>query len=79
MEKQRVAGSPGEARRKYVYLSGLKDVRQRKGYSLQELAAETGLDHSMISKLENERRGAQGRTLRKLADALGVTTEELVG
>jgi HTH-type transcriptional regulator, competence development regulator len=66
-------------KQKYIRLSRLKRVRQIKGYSLQELADKSGVDVSLISKLENERHGAQGRTLRKLAKALGVEPEELVG
>lgn len=64
---------------KYAHLKGLKRTRQRKGYSLHELAAKSGVEQSMISKLENQRRGVQPRTTRKLADALGVSPEELVG
>ena len=64
---------------KYIHLNGLKRVRQIKGYSLMELAEKSGVDDSMISKLENLRRGAQPRTLRKLAEALGVEPDELVG
>lgn len=64
---------------KYIHMPKLKRVRQLKGYSLHELADKSGIDSSMISKLENQRRGAQPRTLRKLADALGVEPDELVG
>lgn len=60
-------------------LPGLKKARERKGYSLRDLEEVSGVDQAMISKLENLRRGAQGRTVRKLAAALGVSTEELVG
>lgn len=64
---------------KYVRLAGLKRARQLAGYSLVELQERSGVNESMISKLENLKRGAQGRTIRKLADALGVTPADLVG
>lgn len=76
---QQMKMSPSSGKERFVHLRGLKSVRQRKGFSLHELAAESGVEQSMISKLENERRGAQGRTLRKLAEALGVEPDELVG
>ncbi len=66
-------------RSKGIMLPGLKRARERKGYSLGDLSERSGVDASMISKLENQRRGAQGRTVRKLANALGVETEDLVG
>lgn len=71
--------APDSRGRRYALLPNLKSIRQRNGLSLEELAEMTGLDHSMISKLENQRRGAQGRTVRKLADALGATPADLVG
>ena len=67
------------SRSKGIMLPGLKRARERKGYSLRDLAEVSGVDQSMISKLENQRRGAQGRNVRKLAKALEVSTENLVG
>ena len=67
------------SRSKGIMLPGLKRARERKGYSLRDLAEVSGVDQSMISKLENQRRGAQGRNVRKLASALEVSTEDLVG
>ena len=46
--------------------------------SLRELANVTGMSHDGIQKLEAGRRQAQPRTVRKLAEALGVEPEELV-
>jgi len=37
------------------------------------------IQHDRISLLETGKSGAQGRTVRKLANALGVQTEDLVG
>lgn len=59
-------------------LPGLRRARERAGLSLRELSEIAGMDYSMISKLENQRRGAQGRNVRKLAEALGVAPADLV-
>jgi transcriptional regulator with XRE-family HTH domain len=68
-------------RGKGIILAGLKDARENAGLSLRELEAATGrrVYQSTISDLENLRRGAQPRTARKLAEALGVTVKDLRG
>lgn len=71
-----------EARRKRgrgIMLPNLKQERERKGMSLRDLEAESGVVRSTINRLENLDHGAQGRTVRKLADALSVTPADLVG
>lgn len=59
-------------------LPNLRRERERHGWTLRDLQQESGVDASRISKIENGQ-GAQGRTVRKLAEALGVSTKELVG
>lgn len=71
------AGRP--ARSKGIMLPNLRQERYRAGLSLRDLAEKSGVKHGTISELETGRRGAQPRTLRKLADALEVSTKELVG
>jgi transcriptional regulator with XRE-family HTH domain len=56
----------------------LKELRRRKMLSLRELGERSGVAFDNINKLENEKRRAQPRTLRKLAEALGVEPHELV-
>jgi transcriptional regulator with XRE-family HTH domain len=56
----------------------LRELRRRKMLSLRELEQRSGVAFDNINKLENERRRAQPRTLRKLADALGVEPSELM-
>ncbi len=46
--------------------------------SLRELGERSGVAFDNINKLENERRSAQPRTLRKLAETLGVEPHDLV-
>lgn len=60
-------------------LPGLRQARARQGLSMEELKERTGIAVSTISELESGHRGAQGRTVRKLADALKVTPADLVG
>ena len=66
-------------RGKGIMLPGLKRAREDAGLSLRELEAATnrGVYASTISDLENQRRGAQPRTARKLAETLGVTVKDL--
>ena len=46
--------------------------------TLRELEKRSGVAYNTIWHLENGKRGAQPRTIRKLAEALGVAPEELV-
>jgi transcriptional regulator with XRE-family HTH domain len=66
-------------RGKGIMLPNLKRERHRAGLTLRELEDLSGVPNSRISLLENGRSGAQGRTVRRLAEALGVTPKDLVG
>ena len=56
----------------------LKALRHRRVLTLRELEQRSGVAYNTIWHLENGKRGAQPRTLRKLARALDVEPEELV-
>ena len=56
----------------------LRQLRRERALSLRELAEITGVSHDGIQKLETRQRDAQPRTIRKLADALGVEPKELM-
>ena len=56
----------------------LRTLRQQKVLTLRELEERSGVAYNTIWHLENGKRGAQPRTIRKLANALGVDPEELV-
>ena len=58
-------------------LERLRHIREQAGYSQQDLADESGVSQHTISELELGRRRPQGRTLRKLAQALGVEVVDL--
>jgi predicted transcriptional regulator len=57
----------------------LRRIRQERALSLRDLGDRSGVSFDSIHKLETGRRQAQPRTVRKLAEALGVEAEELVG
>ena len=56
----------------------LKALRHQRVLTLRELEQLSGVAYNTIWHLENGKRGAQPRTLRKLARALDVEPEELV-
>ncbi len=56
----------------------LKAARQRAMVSQEELSRMTGIGRATISNLENEERTAQPRTVRRLAEALGVEPVDLL-
>ncbi len=62
-----------------VNVERLKRLRRLRAMSQEELAEESGVGRATISRIERAETGAHGRTLRKLAAALGVGVEELVG
>ena len=65
---------------RFVEVDGakLRDFRRRRMLSLRELEQRSGVAFDNINKLENEKRRAQPRTLRRLAEALGVEPHELM-
>jgi transcriptional regulator with XRE-family HTH domain len=60
-----------------VRLSKLETVRKRKLLSQAELAAKAGISKNSVHRLETGTSLAQGRTVRKIAEALGVDPGEL--
>ncbi len=61
-----------------VDVGKLKELRQRRVLTLHELGERSGVSYNTVWRLENGKTGAQPRTIRKLAAALGVEPEELV-
>ena len=56
----------------------LRELRRRRVLTMEELAEKAGVGRNTIWRLEHGVMGAQPRTIRKLARALGVGPEELV-
>ena len=61
-----------------VDVAKLRELRRRRVLTLQELAEKAGVGRNTIWRLEHGVMGAQPRTIRKLAKALGIEPEELV-
>lgn len=58
--------------------SGLKRLRQSRGWSLEELAAQSGVSRASLSRLENAEVSATATVLCKLASAFGLTASRLL-
>jgi len=61
-----------------VNVAKLRALRRRRVLTLHELEERSGVSYNTIWRLENGRTGAQPRTIRKLAAALGIDPEQLV-
>jgi transcriptional regulator with XRE-family HTH domain len=56
----------------------IRAARELRGISLRRLAQLTGVSSGFLSQLENEHSNASVATLKKIAEALGSTTAELI-
>jgi transcriptional regulator with XRE-family HTH domain len=61
-----------------VNVKKLKELRRLRALSQQELADSAGVGRNTVSRIERGESGAHGRTLRRLAGALGVDVADLV-
>jgi transcriptional regulator with XRE-family HTH domain len=61
-----------------VNVERLKELRREQVLSLRELEEKSGVSYNTIWRIEDGRQGAHPRTIRKLAQALGVEPRELV-
>ena len=66
--------------RRFTKVDGerLRQLRRERALSQRDLSGITGIAHDSISQLETSKREAQPRTIRKLAEALGVEPKELM-
>ena len=55
-----------------------KELRRERVLSLRELEERSGVSYNTIWRIEDGRQGTHPRTVRKLAEALGVEPSELV-
>lgn len=60
------------------YALGLKRLRVQRDLTLAQVAYESGLHQDTVSRLENLRRGADLKTIYKLARVLGASYDEIV-
>jgi transcriptional regulator with XRE-family HTH domain len=61
-----------------VNVERLKELRRKRVLSLRELEEKSGVSYNTIWRTEDGRQGAHPRTVRKLAEALGVEPFELL-
>ena len=61
-----------------VNIQRLRELRRQKVLSMRELEEMSSVSYNTIWRLENGVTGAQPRTIRKIAQALGVEPAELV-
>src|SRR5918992_2614175 len=57
----------------------VRELRRRRGLTLEELAERSGVSRAMISKLERGEKNPTLMVAAKLAEGLGVTLSQLVG
>jgi transcriptional regulator with XRE-family HTH domain len=62
-----------------IFSERLKAVRERRGYSQADLAKKAGLQATAISHFETGGRSPSFDNLRRLSDALNVSTDYLMG
>ena len=56
----------------------LRNLRECRALSIRELSDLSGVNYNAIWRIEVGRTGAQPRTIRRLAQALGVQPQELM-
>jgi transcriptional regulator with XRE-family HTH domain len=61
-----------------VNVERLRELRREQVLSLRELEEMSGVSYNTIWRIEDSRQGAHPRTIRKLAEALGVEPIELI-
>ena len=61
-----------------VNVERLRELRRERVLSLRELEEKSGVSYNTIWRLEDGRQGAHPKTVRKLAEALGVRPSELI-
>jgi transcriptional regulator with XRE-family HTH domain len=61
-----------------VKVERLRELRRERVLSLRELEERSGVSYNTIWRIEDGRQGAHPRTVRKLAEALGVDPKELI-
>jgi transcriptional regulator with XRE-family HTH domain len=61
-----------------VNVERLRELRRERVLSLRELEERSDVSYNTIWRIEAGRQGAHPRTIRKLAEALGVDPKELI-
>lgn len=59
-------------------MNKIEEIRRGKGLTRNELSKRSGVSNKMLWEYEKEKRDPSLATLRKIAQALGVTIQEVV-
>ncbi len=59
-------------------IARLAEVRQAKGMTQEQLSAATGVHRVTIARIETGEASPMAKTLKRLADALGVAMDDLM-
>ena len=59
-------------------MNRIKELREMAGIQQKELAERAEISRPYLHDLENNRRGAKPETYKRIADALGVTVDDLM-
>lgn len=59
--------------------SRIKHLREARNWSQLEFAEMAGMNNSVLSRIESNKRPIDSEELRKFSDILGVSTDHLVG
>jgi transcriptional regulator with XRE-family HTH domain len=57
----------------------IKEIRKKKGLTQDQLADRTGLNRAHLYRLESGKQSMTLRTLKLIADTLGVRARDLIG
>lgn len=58
--------------------SRIKQLRERKGWTQLDLALKVGMNNSVLSRIEANKRPVEAQELKKFADEFGVSTDYLL-
>jgi transcriptional regulator with XRE-family HTH domain len=59
--------------------SRIKQLRERKGWTQLDLALKVGINNSVLSRIESNKRPVESQELKKIAEVFEVTTDYLLG
>lgn len=59
--------------------SKIKQLRERRGWTQLELADKVGMNNSVLSRIESNKRPVESEELKKFADVFNVSTDHLLG
>lgn len=57
----------------------IKQLRERRGWSQKELGERVRMNHSVLSRIESNKRPLESEELRKFAEVFEVTTDLIIG